>query len=111
MARPTKHQHEKRTERFNLRLTVAEIEHLREQAQAAGLAPHDYARRRVLGFRVAPAPGQADASLITEINRIGVNVNQLARAVNTGRTFKGDWQAISAELQRVLAKVAAGYGA
>jgi hypothetical protein len=111
MARPTKQSHEKRQERFNLRLTVAEIEHLRAQALAAGLAPHEYARRRVLGFQVSPAPRQADAALVSEINRVGVNVNQLARAQNAEREFRGDWRAVRVELQRVLEKVATRYGA
>jgi len=111
MARPTKHEHEKRQERFNLRLTLAEIEHLRAQAQAAGLPPHEYARRRVLGYQVSPAPRQADAQLVSEINRIGVNVNQLARAHNAEREFRGDWRSIRDELERVLRKVATSYGA
>jgi len=35
MARPKKHANEKRSERYNLRFTIAEVEHLRQQADAA----------------------------------------------------------------------------
>ena len=124
MARPKKQEHEKRLERFNLRLTLAEIEQLREQAQASGVAPHELARKRVLGARVSPAPQRTDAALITEINRLGVelrawgvNLNQLTRDENSGREFRGDWTALRDrlsyeldEVERVLTQVAAGYG-
>lgn len=125
MARPEKQAAEKRTERFNLRFTLAEIEHLREQAQMAGLAPHEYARRRVLAFPVSPAPARVDASLVAEINRIGMelrswgnNLNQLTRDYNADREFRGDWQALHDRLaleldtvEQVLSKVASSYGA
>ncbi len=48
MARPTKDDAAKRTERFNLRLTPAELAHVQQQAAHAGIGAHDYARRRVL---------------------------------------------------------------
>ena len=105
MARPKNHDEEKRDQRFNLRFTLAEIEHLRTQADAAGLAPHDYARNRVLGHAVAPAPRHADAALVSEINRIGVNVNQLARATHRGSDFAQYWREIGDELRSALGKV------
>ena len=105
MARPKKYDEEKRTERFNLRLTLAEIEHLGTQAAATGLAPHEYVRRRVLGHVVAPAPRQADAALVSEINRIGVNVNQLARATHRCSDFTAYWREIGGQLEAVLRRV------
>lgn len=110
MARPVKEPEEKRTERFNLRFTVAEIEAMRTQAARAALPPHEYARRRILGHVVQPPPRKADADLLYELNRIGVNVNQLARAQNADREYRGDWRALEAELHRLLEKVASLYG-
>lgn len=114
MPRPPKPEAAKRLQRFNLRLTLAELEKLREQAEACGLEPHAYARRRVLGHQVAPASRAAmtptTAALINEVNRLGVNVNQLARAVHSDRTPPMDWRELAAECERVLAKVSAGYG-
>ena len=110
MARPFKELEEKRMERFNLRFTLAELESIRAQAALAGLLPHEYARRRVLAHTVHPAPRRADGDVLYELNRIGVNVNQLAKAHNAGREFRGDWQAIAEELHRVLDRVAALYG-
>ena len=106
MARPKKADQEKRDQRFTLRLTMAEIEHLRVQAEAAGLQPHDYARQRIIGHVVSPARQIADAALVSEINRIGVNVNQLARAIHNGRRFQEHWQTISHQLQEVLCATA-----
>lgn len=109
MARPKKTDHEKRDQRFNLRLTVAEIEHLRAQAETAGLAPHEYARLRVTDHVVKPARQHVDAALLAELNRIGVNVNQLARAVHTDRSFQEHWPIILRELRAVLEKVVSCY--
>ena len=78
-------------------------------AATAGLTVAEYCRRRVLGMNVAPPPARADAALISEINRIGVNVNQLALSHNADREFKGDWETISDQLVRVLDKVAQRY--
>ena len=105
MARPTKQPHEKRTERFNLRFTVAELAHVQDQARAAGLDPTEYLRRRALGFQVSPAPRRADAVLVSELNRIGVNLNQIARNQNSGRAERADADVVLAELRGVLAQV------
>lgn len=110
MARPKKEPHEKRDEVIRARVTAAEKAYVAQQARAANLDPAEYIRRRALGFVVTPSNSAADAALISELNRIGVNVNQLARAVNSGRVFKGDWQAIRDELRRLLAEVALRYG-
>jgi hypothetical protein len=104
MARPRLQEHEKRTERHNLRFTLAEIDHIRSQADAAGLDVSEYLRRRALGYTV-PAGGasrRTDPALISELNRVGVNVNQLALATHTGREFVRYWQEIGREVEQVL---------
>lgn len=104
MARPRKKEEEKRERRFNLRFTPAEFSHVCLQAQRAGLAPHDYMRRRILGHVVVIANlKRSDPALVSELNRIGVNLNQLARAVNMDRDFTDCWGELSLELRRVLA--------
>ena len=109
MARPTKTANERRTEQVKIRLTLAEHLHLADQADVAGLSLADYVRRRALGLVVQPAPSRVDAQVLVELNRIGVNVNQLARAVNSGREYPGDWGAIEEELTRLLATVSEAY--
>ncbi|MGD9693612.1 MAG: plasmid mobilization relaxosome protein MobC [Phycisphaerales bacterium] len=107
MARPRKQEHERRTASIRADLTEAEKAYIQEQAAKAGLSGAEYTRRRLLGFAVtSPAAARrADPALVTELNRIGVNVNQLARAVHTDRDFARFWREIGQELREVLEKV------
>lgn len=88
MARPKKQQHESRTERLNLRFAPAELVQIEEQARLAGLSVTAYGRSVVLSppTRALPAalgPLQ-DPALVIAMNRIGVNLNQIARGLNSG---------------------------
>ncbi|MFV1563941.1 MULTISPECIES: plasmid mobilization protein [unclassified Phaeobacter] len=108
MGRPKKQAAEARTEQMNTRYTLAEREYIRSQAAAAGLSESDYIRARALGLSVSPArSSRADPALVTELNRIGVNVNQLAAATHMGRDFSKLWQEVGAELRGILTKVVA----
>lgn len=108
MARPLKAPDERRDERLPApRVTAAELGHVEAQAAAAGLALAEYVRRGVLGQRVAPARTAADDRLLLELNRVGVNLNQIARALNSDRPEQGDLTATLAELRAVLARAAA----
>jgi hypothetical protein len=109
MGRPRKAELEQRGKVAKCRLTPEEALSVKMNAAAAGLTVAEFTRRRVLGMTVQPPASRADAALLSEINRIGVNVNQLAFAFNADREFKGDWQAIRDELSRVLDKVALRY--
>lgn len=84
-------------------MTIAEREFVEQQAALAGLDVTEYVRRRILGHVVAPAPAQrrADPALITEVNRLGLelkaignNANQLALSTHTGRRFRASWEAV-----------------
>jgi len=108
MARPLKAPDERRDERLPApRVTAAELGHVEAQAAAAGLALAEYVRRSVLGQRVGPARTAADDRLLLELNRVGVNLNQIARALNSDRPEQGDLAATLAELRAVLARAAA----
>ena len=68
-----------------MRVTEAEETELRERAQAACLSMGAYLRRRALGQRVRMAAElRLGAAELRELNRIGVNLNQMARALNSG---------------------------
>ena len=89
-------------------MTVAEEELVKEQAANCNLSVAEYTRRRTCGYTVAPLERPTfDPALVSEINRIGVNVNQLALAVHTDRDFVKYWRHIGDELERVLEKVVA----
>ena len=79
-----------RTAHLTIRLTPGERAYIDEAADRAGLMTGSYARGMVLG---GPAPRQARrppverrelARLLGELGKIGGNLNQLARAANTG---------------------------
>ena len=78
MARPRLGESERRTRTIGVRVTGAEEAELRGRAQAARLSMGSYMRRRALGQRVRMA------AELRELNRIGVNLNQMARAMNSG---------------------------
>ena len=85
MARPRLGEEERRTRTVGVRVTEAEAEELQERAQGARLSVGAYLRRRGLGQRVRmAAERRLGAAELRELNRIGVNLNQMARAMNSG---------------------------
>lgn len=88
MARPRKPQSDSRSERLNLRLLPDERAAIEARAAALGLPPSVYARNRALGGkRVTAARRVADPSMVMAINRVGVNLNQMVRAINSGAGY------------------------
>lgn len=112
MARPKKIDEEKRCEQLKIRLTTAEIEFLRLEASKSGLTVSDFARRRMLGVRLpARTFSHTDPALVSELNAIGNNVNQLTRSVHRGSDFANYWREVGQELQQTLRKVLISDGA
>jgi hypothetical protein len=86
MARPKKQPHERRSAKLPpIRLTEAELADLHLQAERAGLSVTELVRQRATSGKVTPKRGLVDAQLLSELNRVGVNLNQIARQVNRGR--------------------------
>lgn len=112
MARPKKQQQEARTVRFNLRFSPGEWSEVEPKAATAGLMPAEFCRLAVLG---QPTPAAASPALSPEVaptssapagvahivalNRVGVNLNQIARALNAGMGV------VPAELEDTLVRV------
>ena len=85
MARPRLGEEERRTRTVGVRVMEAEAEELQERARAARLSMGAYLRRRGLGQRVRiVADRRLGAAELRKLNRIGVNLNQMARAMNSG---------------------------
>ena len=94
MARPRKGEHDKRTAQLPpLRVTELERAEIETKAHKLGLSVSDYMRQCVYDGRVAtPAPSTAVSDdLLFELNRIGVNINQIARQLNRGRPHDADF--------------------
>lgn len=105
MARPRKDENEKRSAVARFRLTLAEKAHLRAQVHTSGLSEAEFLRRRALGLPVRVSATRSDPALVSELNRVGVNVNQLARATHRGSDFTAYWKQIGRDLEAIMDKV------
>lgn len=69
-----------------------------------GMTLADYARRRILSHPV-PKPQSADhAALIRALQKVGTNLNQLARSVNAGHTIEPTGFQATIDLLQALLK-------
>ena len=109
MARPKKQPHEARSKITHTRMTDAEYVHVEQQARIAGVTVSDYIRQRTLKGTVTVPQGRADAAMLMEINRIGVNLNQIAHTLNRGGDVPHDLAVLQAKLYAVLEQVGRRY--
>ena len=65
-------------------MSAEEKERLEHSARICGLSKTAYLRRLILGKEVKALPSQEIKALRTEVHKIGVNINQIARSVNAG---------------------------
>ena len=106
MSRPRKDAAEHRRARLNARVTLAEFAEVERQARLAGIAPAEFVRRCVLGRQIAPRRTQVENAAIVELIRVGNNLNQMARATNSGRLpFAAELRHALSELQAVMRKL------
>ena len=110
MARPQLDEQERRAQTVGVRVTATEAAELRERAQAARLSMGAYLRRRALGQRVQMAAElRLGAAELRELNRIGVNLNQMARALNSRAVSSPtETQAAVERVGELVAKLLAG---
>lgn len=86
MGRPRKEPLERRSAKLPpVRVTDAELAALTLQAASDGVSLTELVRSRALGRDVIRRRGKAEAQLLSELNRIGVNLNQIARILNSGQ--------------------------
>jgi len=93
MPRPRKSANDQRPHRFTVRLSAAGQEAFQARVEEAAVSPSDYARRMLTRGRVELVQAHPALPLraIMELNRIGVNLNQLTRTANaTGRLPAGE---------------------
>ena len=110
MARPRLDDEERRARTVGVRVTAAEAAELRERAQTARLSMGAYLRRRALGERVRMAAElRLGAAELRELNRIGVNLNQMARALNSRAVSSpAETQELVERVGELVAKLLAG---
>lgn len=106
MARPPLKPEERRDDRLpNLRVTAAERALIEERAAAAGLTLVEYCRRAIFKSRIAPKRGTINQALLVELNRVGVNLNQIAKVVNQNGVLPPDFPDVLADVRAAVTKV------
>lgn len=71
--------------KMSVRLTNKEHAHLKKQADNTGLKMEPYIRKLIAGKEVSPRPPEEYYKILTELNHIGNNINQIARVANSER--------------------------
>ena len=107
MARPRKDDDERRSDCFTIRLTPAERLALSAEAARLRLSPTELARQRLIRGRVVVRQHrQPDPRLVFELGKIGVNLNQIARALNSDQKLNpATIEAALDELRPVIARL------
>jgi len=86
MARPKISTSERRTEYFSFRVTKAQRDALLSLAESAGRTPGDMIREKLFSGRFPkPKLARIDQAAYSELKKIGVNINQLAKHANSGK--------------------------
>ena len=91
----------------SVRLTTFERAGVEAKAARSGLSLSDYCRRALLGHLVTAStePQQVNTVALFELNRVGVNLNQIARVAYRGaglpRSFPETLSAVLAAVERL----------
>jgi len=80
-------------------MSEREYQHLKSQADKAGLGIDPFIRNLVAGVQIRPRPPAEYAALLRELSAIGNNVNQIAYWANAQKSIS------EADIQTVVALV------
>ena len=87
---------------LSVRLTAEEREHLDRLAKESGLSLSNVIRSCIDRTEIRQRQPAEISDLYKEINRIGVNINQITRSVNAGIDAPGDLVDIHANSVNLL---------
>lgn len=108
IGRPKKAPDEQRSTWFpRLRATPAELSYVEDMANRAGVSLPEFCRRAIMGQRIHSRRADVNERTLAELNRIGVNLNQIAHRLNARAGVAADLPTVLFELQEALAKVLA----
>lgn len=87
MARPKKAPHEQRSRPVFVRVTLAELVNLEAMAEALGITPAEFMRRRAFGYTLPRRSEMQEALLqtVAVLAATGNNLNQMTRHAHAGR--------------------------
>ncbi|MBD1395304.1 MobC family plasmid mobilization relaxosome protein [Mucilaginibacter glaciei] len=103
MSRPRKDKEHKLSKVIVFRLTEAELQKLEGYSETCGKAIGVMVRDKLFtGSFPRQVMPKSDHQLYAELNRIGNNINQLARRANSGFMYKGHTQLLLDLLNKLL---------
>ncbi|RAV99665.1 plasmid mobilization protein [Pseudochryseolinea flava] len=104
MSRPRINDNDKRIIQVNIRITEAENAKLVAFAQASGMSTANFVRKIVFtGKFPKPKLSPIHANLYRELNKIGVNLNQITHKINQG-DHPAEIYSVQVELSALLKK-------
>jgi len=115
MARPKIDPTERRTAQVSVAVSPAEMAALQEKAARAGMNVTAFARAAALSRKLPTAPASSvDFETRQELRRIGVNLNQIAKALNARRealpaSLVATCEKLDALFDRIMADGAQGH--
>ena len=95
----------------SIRVNPDEMSFIAAQAAIAGQPVSTYVRNLVLGKKVTPPRTDLEDRLLFELNRCGVNLHQIVKALNFGQSLPNDIATVTSELKTAIAKVSSAYDA
>lgn len=109
--RPRIAQDERRTDGLRVRMTAGERASVEARAAQAGLPVSEFARRAVFGApiidRTAATRSGIPHGLLSELARVGNNLNQIAHAAHLGRELRRMAEASLIDLRALMDAIAA----
>jgi hypothetical protein len=102
MARPVLSEDKKRVVQVNIRLTQCEGDKINTFAESAGLSPANWIRYKIFTGKFPQAKASPlDATIFRELQRIGININQIAHKLNSGE-FPSELRPVVNDLSALL---------
>lgn len=109
--RPEKPNGQAREQLLAIRVNAEEHAFIEVQAAKADMTVSAYARAVLTRRTVTPRQSPLDDKMLFELNRCGVNLHQIVRALNFEKSVPLDVAAVMDELRTAIAKVGAAYDA
>ena len=88
-----------------LRLNESERKKLEQDTALSGLSKSDYLRSLIINTEIKPRRPLELKELYLAVNRIGVNVNQIARKANAGFATRSDMRELLFLMRKIEEKM------
>ncbi len=94
-----------RTEQINIRLTKKEYAEILELSKGSELSPANWIRKFIFSKRFPKAKmSPITMDTFNELNKVGVNLNQLTRLANSGR-LTGNLSGLLSDLNKHIVQI------